>query len=117
VHANVGNPQVAYKETIENQVSAAGEFIRELSGKGQFAVVELKLSPLKLEQLPKGKKNIFVNSITPEIIPKEFWHVIEESALNACLDGPLMSSPVERVMIELIGGNSMKWIHLKLHSV
>ena len=104
VHANVGNPQVAYKETIENQVSTAGEFIRELSGKGQFAVVELKLSPLKLEQLPKGKKNIFVNSITPEIIPKEFWHVIEESALNACLDGPLMSSPVERVKIELIGG-------------
>lgn len=104
VHANVGNPQVAYKETIENQVSAKGEFIRELSGKGQFAVVELKLSPLKLEQLPKGKKNIFVNSITPEIIPKEFWHVIEESALNACLDGPLMSSPVERVRIELIGG-------------
>ena len=104
VHANVGNPQVAYKETIENQVSTAGEFIRELSGKGQFAVVELKLSPLKLEQLPKGKKNIFINSISPEIIPKEFWHVIEESALNACLDGPLMSSPVERVKIELIGG-------------
>jgi len=104
VHANVGNPQVAYKETIENEVSATGEFIRELSGKGQFAVVELKLSPLKLEQLPKGKKNIFVNSISPEIIPKEFWYVIEESALNACLDGPLMSSPVERVKIELVGG-------------
>ncbi len=104
VHANVGNPQVAYKETIENKVTDTGEFIRELSGKGQFAVVELKLSPLKLEQLPKGKKNIFVNSITPEIIPKEFWHVVEESALNACLDGPLMSSPVERVRIELIGG-------------
>ncbi len=104
VHANVGNPQVAYKETIENQVSAKGEFIRELSGKGQFAVVDLKLYPLKLEQLPKGKKNIFVNSITPEIIPKDFWHVIEESALNACLDGPLMSSPVERVKIELVSG-------------
>ena len=104
VHANVGNPQVAYKETINNEVTAEGEFIREMNGKGHFAVVKLKLSPLELSELPKGKKNIFVNSITEDIISKEYWNVIKESALSALMDGPIMSSPVERVKIELIGG-------------
>ena len=104
VHANVGNPQVAYKETIENEVVAEGEFIREMNGKGHFAVVKIKLSPLELHELPKGKKNIFVNSVSEDIIPKEYWNVIEESALNACMDGPIMSSPVERVKIELLDG-------------
>ena len=104
VQANIGNPQVAYKETIENEVITEGEFIRELNGKGHYAVVRLKLTPLKLEDLPYGKKNIFVNSTTDEIIPKEFQSAIEESSLNACLDGPLMSSPVERLKIELISG-------------
>ncbi|RLC52449.1 MAG: elongation factor G [Candidatus Cloacimonadota bacterium] len=104
VHANVGNPQVAYKETIENEVTAEGEFIRELNGKGHFAVVKMKLSPLELHELPKGKKNVFVNSVSEEVIPKEYWNVIEESALNACMDGPIMSSPVERVKIELLDG-------------
>ncbi len=104
IHANVGIPQVAYKETIQKEIIAKGEFIRELSGKGQYAVVKVKLSPMKLENLPKNKKNIFVNMITPEIIPKDYWNIIEQSSLNACLDGPLMSNPVERVKIELIGG-------------
>ena len=104
IHANVGIPQVAYKETIQKEIIAEGKFIRELSGKGQYAVVKVKLSPMKLENLPKNKKNIFVNMITPEIIPKDYWNIIEQSSLNACLDGPLMSNPVERVKIELIGG-------------
>ena len=104
IHANVGIPQVAYKETIQKEIIAKGEFIRELSGKGQYAVVKVKLSPMKLENLPKNKKNIFINMITPEIIPKDYWNIIEQSSLNACLDGPLMSNPVERVKIELIGG-------------
>ena len=106
VHANVGIPQVTYRETIESVVETEGEFIRELSGKGHFAVVNFRLSPLKLEDLLPGQKNIFENAITTDIIPHEFWFVIQESALNACLDGPLMSSPVERVKIELIGGKS-----------
>ncbi len=104
IHANVGIPQVAYKETIQKEIIAEGKFIRELSGKGQYAVVKVKLSPMKLENLPKNKKNIFINMITPEIIPKDYWNIIEQSSLNACLDGPLMSNPVERVKIELIGG-------------
>jgi elongation factor G len=104
VQANVGNPQVTYKETIENVTIGEGEFIREMNSKGHYAVVKLKLSPLKLEDLKPGKKNIFVNSVSPDAIPQAYWQAIEESALNSCLDGPLMSSPVERVKIELIDG-------------
>jgi len=104
VHANVGNPQVAYRESITNDVITSGEFIREMNGKGHYAVVKLKLSPLELEDLKPGEKNRFINSINPEVIPKEFWKAIQSSSLNACLDGPLMSSPIERVRIELIGG-------------
>ena len=105
VHANIGNPMVAYKETIEQQISTKGEFIRELGGKGHYAVVELRITPLKLSELPAGKKNIFINKLTPDIIPKEYWKVIKESCLNACLDGPLISAPVERLKIELVGGD------------
>lgn len=104
VHANVGTPQVAYKETIESVSIVEGEFIREVGGKGHYAVVKLRISPMSKEEQATGKKNIFVNSITPEIIPKEYWHAIQESSLSACLDGPLMSCPVERVKIELIDG-------------
>jgi len=104
VQANVGNPMVTYKETIEEPVGAEGELIREMNGKGHYAVVKLRLTPLNLDELPPGKKNIFVNSVSEDVIPHNFWSAIEESALNSCLDGPLMSSPVERVKIELIGG-------------
>jgi elongation factor G len=104
VHANVGNPQVAYRESITNEVITNGEFIREMNGKGHYAVVKLRISPLEFDELKPGEKNRFINSIDPEIIPKEFWKAIQSSSLNACLDGPLMSSPIERVRLELIGG-------------
>jgi len=104
VHANVGTPQVAYRESIINKVITNGEFIREMNGKGHYAIVKLKLSPLELDELKPGEKNRFINSIDPEVIPKEFWKAIQSSSLNACLDGPLMSNPIERVRIELIGG-------------
>ncbi len=105
VHANVGNPHVTYKETIEEPVEGYGELIRELNGKGHFAVVKLRLSPLSPEEIKPGKKkNLFINSISNDVIPEIYWKAIEESALNACQDGPLINSPVERVKIELIGG-------------
>jgi elongation factor G len=104
VQANVGNPQVTYKETIEEPVIAEGEFIREMNGKGQFAVVKFKISPWDDRDQKSARKNIFLNSVSPDVIPQNFWNAIEESALNSCLDGPLMNSPVEGVKIELIDG-------------
>jgi len=104
LQANVGNPQVAYKETISKEVTINEEFVRELGGKGHYAKVKFKLTPLSLSQLKEGEKNIFVNSISEETIPKIYWDSIQQGVMGALMDGPLMSSPVERVKVELIDG-------------
>jgi elongation factor G len=104
VNANVGSPQVSYKETIAQPVNAHGQFIREMNGKGHYAIVDLRLSPVDPDKLPPNKKNIFENHITDSIIPSIYWQAIRDSSLNALLDGPLLSAPMERVKIELIGG-------------
>ncbi|MDY6915144.1 MAG: elongation factor G [Candidatus Cloacimonadota bacterium] len=104
VHANVGNPQVAYKETVSKEVTITEEFIREMGGKGHFAKVKFKISPLKLSNLKEGEKNRFINSISEETIPKLYWNSIEQGAMSALMDGPLMSCPVERVQVKLIDG-------------
>ena len=105
VQANIGNPQVTYKETIANTTIGHGEFIRELNGKGHFAVVDIKLSPLKLDEIPEGKKNVFSNNVSEDTIPKMYLSAIESASFNACYDGPLMNCPVERMKIELTGGD------------
>ncbi|MCD4828740.1 MAG: elongation factor G [Candidatus Cloacimonetes bacterium] len=104
VHANVGTPQVAYKETITSEQIVRGEFIREMGGKGHYAIVEFKLTPLELTDLPKGEKYIYVNSLSEMTIPKIYWEPIREGAISSLMDGPLMSAPVERVRIELVRG-------------
>ncbi len=104
VNANVGTPQVSYKETIAKSVVSHGEFIREMSGKGHYAIVDLRLTPVDLAKLPPTKKNIFEIHITETIVPAIYWQAIKKSSLNALLDGPLLSAPVERIKIELIGG-------------
>jgi elongation factor G len=104
IQANIGNPQVSYKETIGSTASYEGEFIREMNGKGHFAVVKLRLSPLELSDLTATKRNIFVNQLESDKMPAQYVKAIENSALNSLMDGPLLSSPVERVKIELIDG-------------
>ena len=106
VNANVGSPQVSYKETIAEPVLAHGEFIREMNGKGHYAIVDLRLSPVDPAKLPPMQKNIFENHVTDSIIPSIYWQAIKESSLNALLDGPLLSAPMERIKIELLGGKS-----------
>jgi elongation factor G len=104
VSANVGNPQVSYKETITQSVSCEETFIRELNGKGNFARVKFQLTPLALGALPDDRKNIFVSKLNPEVIPSEYQKAIEDAALNALNDGPLISGNVERVRVELVDG-------------
>ncbi|HNX01210.1 MAG TPA: elongation factor G [Candidatus Cloacimonadota bacterium] len=104
VKPNVGNPQVAYKETITSNAVAEEQFVRELNGKGTFAGVKISVTPLRENQLKDGKRNLFDNLIDSTIIPEEFWTAIEESVFNALNDGPLINSTVERVKVSLIGG-------------
>ncbi len=105
VAANVGNPQVSYKETITRAVACDETFIRDMNGKGNYARVKFHLSPLQPEELPDGEKNLFVNAVSAEKIPSEYHKAIEEAALNALNDGPLISGNMERVRIELIDGD------------
>lgn len=104
VNANVGTPQVSYKETITQCVEHQEVFQREMAGKGNYADVKLRLCPIALNSLPEDTKNTFKCCIPPEVIPSEYWKAIEEAALNALADGPLISGNVERIAVELIGG-------------
>ncbi len=104
VNMNSGKPQVSYKETISSPVETIGEFIRDVEGKGHFARVKLRISPLTEDLTVEQKKNRFFNRVTPDIIPAQFWKAVEEGSLSALIDGPLTGSPVEKVLIELIDG-------------
>ncbi len=104
VQANIGIPQVSYKESITRQVTIEEVFQREMNGKVNYAKVRLQLTPIPLAKLPDGKKNVFVNKVKEDMIPAQYWKAIEESALNALNDGPLINGNVERVQIELLDG-------------
>jgi elongation factor G len=105
VQANIGKPQVAYKETITKTKEITEEFIRELSGKGQYAVVTLRLSPFEVDESKHEERNKFEVKVSPEVIPQHFWNAIKEGAMTSLLTGPLMSSPMQGVKVELIGGS------------
>ncbi|MFA5665415.1 MAG: elongation factor G [Candidatus Cloacimonadaceae bacterium] len=105
VHANVGNPQVSYKESITATVEHTEIFQREMNGKGNYAKVRFRLSPIPVKDLTKDSRNTLNCSISADKIPSEYWKAIEEAALGALADGPLISANVERVAIELIDGD------------
>jgi len=104
VSANVGTPQVTYRETISMVAIAEETFLRDLNGKGNFAQVRIKLSPLPLSEIEDDSKLLFVNHITSDKIHQDYWKAIEEAALSSMNDGPLINGNVERVKIELIDG-------------
>jgi elongation factor G len=86
VEANVGKPQVAYRETIRKPVQAEGKFVRQSGGRGQYGHVRIKLEPME-----KGGGYEFVNAIVGGVIPKEYINSInkgiEESMLNGVIAG------------------------------
>jgi elongation factor G len=104
VQANVGTPQVSYKETIAASIVSEEVFQRELNGKVNFASVKVRLTPIELSKLPEGQKNLFVSKVSEDVIPLLIQKAIEESSFNALNDGPLINGNVERVKVELIDG-------------
>ena len=99
VAANVGRPQVAYRETVTSEVRQRGHFERDLAGKTNFAEVELTIAPGGY-----GTGNTFVNELTKDVIPAEFVPYIENSAKQACETGVLAGYPLVDVAIRLTGG-------------
>jgi elongation factor G len=100
VTANVGQPQVAYRETIRTSVEAEGKFIRQSGGKGQFGHVWLKLDPQEA-----GKGFEFVNAIKGGTVPGEFIKPTEQGIKEAMANGILAGFPIVDVKATLFDGS------------
>jgi elongation factor G len=100
VQANVGKPQVAYRETIRKETQAEGKFVRQSGGKGQYGHVKLRVRPH-----PEGKDYEFVNGTTGGSIPKEFIKPIDQGIREAMLTGVLAGYPTVNIQIEVYDGS------------
>ena len=100
VKANVGKPQVAYKESILNHARGEGRFIKQIAGKNQFAEVVLEVEP---NEIGGGLK--FESVVSPDKIPRLFIHPINEGIKEAMLGGVLFGYQVIDVKAKLIDGN------------
>lgn len=100
VNANIGRPQVSYKETIRRKAQAESRFEKQTGGRGQYAHVVLEASPL-----PEGQGKRFIDRLSGDVIPKEFVSAIEIGVLEAMQAGVLAGYPVDDIEISLVGGS------------
>jgi len=100
VEANVGRPQVAYKETVRKKVQAEGKFIRQSGGKGQFGHVWIELEPNE-----KGKGYEFEDAIVGGVVPREFIKPVSVGIQEAMKNGILAGYPVEDIKVKLFDGS------------
>jgi elongation factor G len=100
VDANVGRPQVAYKETIRKKVNQEGKFVRQSGGRGQFGHVWIELEPNE-----KGKGFIFENGIVGGTIPREYINPVSEGIQEAMKNGVIAGYPVEDIKVKLYDGS------------
>ncbi len=99
VQANIGKPQVAYKETVTRKVEQRTRFIRQTGGRGQFADVTIMLEPLA-----PGTGFQFENEIRGGAIPKEYIPSVEKGIIEAMENGIMAGYPVVDIKVELIDG-------------
>src|SRR5438309_5628541 len=100
VDANVGKPQVAYKEAIRRPAKGVGHFVRQTGGKGQFGHVELELEPLE-----RGGGFIFDDKIREGRIPREFIPAAEKGIREALSTGVVAGYPVVDLKVRLVDGS------------
>ncbi len=99
VEANVGQPQVSYKETIRKKVEAEGKFVRQSGGKGQFGLVNIVVEPCE-----KGKGYEFVDQIKGGAIPKEYIPAVSQGIQEAMRNGFIAGYPMLDVKVTLFDG-------------
>ena len=102
VPVRIGTPRVAYREAITRVAEAEGRFIRQTGGRGQYAVVNLRVEPFAPE--PGQEHFWFVNEMTGGEVRSSFIPAIEEGARDAADSGPLGSYPLINVKVTLLGG-------------
>ncbi|WP_375758329.1 elongation factor G [Corallococcus exercitus] len=100
VDANIGKPQVAYRETVTGTKEAEGKYIRQAGGKGQYGHINLRVSPNE-----PGKGFEFVNSITGGAVSKEFVDAARDGAKEAMQNGPVAGYPMVDVKVEAYDGS------------
>ena len=100
VEANVGKPQVAYRETIRDTVDSEGKFVRQSGGRGQYGHVWLKIEPNE-----SGKGYEFVNGIVGGSIPREFIPAVDKGIKEAVDTGVIAGYPVVDVKVTLFDGS------------
>jgi elongation factor G len=100
VEANVGAPQVAYKETIQGTADVDERYVRQSGGKGQYGHVKIKVEPNE-----SGKGYEFVNAIVGGVIPKEFIPAVDQGIQGAMQAGVLAGYPVVDVKVTLYDGS------------
>jgi elongation factor G len=99
VQANVGKPQVAYKETITRSAVVEGRYVKQTGGAGDFGVVELELSPGE-----RGSGIVFENAVRGGAVPREFVPSVEQGCREAAESGALAGYPVVDLRIRLLDG-------------
>ncbi len=107
VEANIGKPQVAYRETIRQMVESEGKFVRQSGGKGQYGHVWIKIEPLVHEETEEEDKDIyeFVNSIVGGTIPREFIPAVDKGVQEQMEAGVIAGYPLIDVKVTLYDGS------------
>lgn len=100
VECNVGNPQVAYRETLRKSVEVEGKFVRQSGGRGQFGHVWLRIEPQE-----EGSGYEFVNEIVGGVVPKEFIPAVDKGIQEQMRSGVLAGYPVLDVKVTLFDGS------------
>ncbi len=100
VHANVGRPQVAYRETITRSVQAEGRFVRQSGGRGQFGHVKVRFEPLDA-----GSGYEFEDATVGGVIPREFIRPVQEGIRDALEGGVIAGYPIVDVKATLYDGS------------
>ena len=115
VEANIGQPQVAYRETIRANADVEEKYIRQTGGRGQYGHVKIRMSPLpemtdeEIANLPKNVKHtptfMFTNSIKGGVIPQEYIPAIEKGLKEAMDRGVYAGYPMVNIAVDLYDGS------------
>lgn len=108
VEANIGKPQVAYRETIRGSVEQEGKFVRQSGGRGQYGHVWLRIEPLTAEEKGEGEEEIFFkfnSEIVGGVVPKEYVPAVEKGAFEQLQNGVIAGYPMIDVKVTLFDGS------------
>ncbi|WP_404367972.1 elongation factor G [Marinobacter sp.] len=104
VEANIGKPQVAYRECIRKSVDVEGKFVRQSGGRGQYGHVHVRFEPLPLDD-EEGENFVFVNEVVGGVVPKEYIPAVQQGIYEQMQNGVLAGYPLLRIKATLHDGS------------